>query len=97
MARQSTVERIAATDIEKLPADPELMQAAIRLPGGGISKINIATDLELAALGALQRTTFLRDEEMAVLPPDLLEAARAAVYDTAIEKMRTYVQSAGKA
>ncbi|QDH35684.1 cytochrome-c oxidase, cbb3-type subunit III [Porphyrobacter sp. YT40] len=39
MARQSTVERIAATDIEKLPADPELMQAAIA-GGAAAFKVN---------------------------------------------------------
>ncbi|WP_086607869.1 cytochrome-c oxidase, cbb3-type subunit III [Erythrobacter donghaensis] len=39
MARQSVVERIAATDIEKLPADPELMQAAIA-GGAAAFKVN---------------------------------------------------------
>ncbi len=39
MARQSVIERIAATDIEKLPADPELMQAAIA-GGAAAFKVN---------------------------------------------------------
>jgi cytochrome c oxidase cbb3-type subunit 3 len=39
IARQSTVEKIAATDIEKLPADPELMQAAIA-GGAAAFKVN---------------------------------------------------------
>ncbi len=39
MARQGTVERIAATDIEKLPASPELMQAAIA-GGAAAFKVN---------------------------------------------------------
>jgi len=34
----------------------EMMQAAIQLEGGGVSKVNIATDLELAALAALGAT-----------------------------------------
>jgi cytochrome c oxidase cbb3-type subunit 3 len=39
IARQSTVEKIATTDIEKLPADPELMQAAIA-GGAAAFKVN---------------------------------------------------------
>lgn len=39
MARQSVVERIAATDIEKLPADPELMQVAVA-GGAAAFKVN---------------------------------------------------------
>jgi cytochrome c oxidase cbb3-type subunit III len=39
MARQSTVERIAATDIEKLPGSPELMQAAVA-GGAAAFKVN---------------------------------------------------------
>ena len=38
----------------------EMIQSAIRLEGGGVSKVNIATDLELALLGSLglkERTT----------------------------------------
>jgi len=39
IARQSVVERIAATDIEKLPGSPELMQAAIA-GGAAAFKVN---------------------------------------------------------
>ena len=42
----------------------ELMQAAVQLEGGGVSKVNIATDLELAALGALGRDHYLTDAEI---------------------------------
>ncbi len=43
------------------------MQAAIRLEGGGVSKVNIATDHELAALAALGRDKYLTDSEMNAL------------------------------
>jgi fructose-bisphosphate aldolase class II len=75
----------------------EMMKAAIQLPGGGVSKINIATDLELAALGALGREKHLTNAEMSALPADYLAAARQAVQETATEKMSSYVGSAGKA
>ncbi len=41
----------------------EMMAKAITLPGGGVSKVNIATDLELAFLGALGREERMTNEE----------------------------------
>ncbi|HEY3475977.1 MAG TPA: class II fructose-bisphosphate aldolase, partial [Anaerolineales bacterium] len=55
----------------------EMMQAAIQLEGGGVSKVNIATDLELAALGALGRGQYLTDIEMNALSPEEITRARA--------------------
>ncbi len=76
---------------------PEMIQAAVRLPGGGISKVNIATDLEHAMLTALGRTERLTDSEARALPPEALEQARAAVKACVAEKMDTYLMSAGRA
>ncbi len=76
---------------------PEMIQAAVRLPGGGISKVNIATDLEHAMLTALGRSERLTDAEARALPPDVLERARAAVEACVAEKMETYLMSAGRA
>jgi fructose-bisphosphate aldolase class II len=75
----------------------EMMRAAIRLQGGGVSKVNIATDLELAALGALGRQERMTDAECRGLPPEQLAAARAAVAGTAIDKMHNFLGSAGHA
>ncbi|MFO7168860.1 MAG: class II fructose-bisphosphate aldolase [Chloroflexota bacterium] len=75
----------------------EMMAAAIRLPGGGVSKVNIATDLELALLAALGRETRLTEEECRALPPDELERARAAVAQTVADKMANFLGSAGRA
>ncbi|MBN2046997.1 MAG: class II fructose-bisphosphate aldolase [Anaerolineaceae bacterium] len=74
-----------------------MIHEAIRLPGGGISKVNIATDLELAALGALGREQRLLNAEMSALPTQQLEAARGAVERTVINKIKHYVGSDGKA
>lgn len=41
-----------------------MIQAAVRLPGGGISKVNIATDLEHAMLTALGRTERMTDRRL---------------------------------
>jgi ketose-bisphosphate aldolase len=76
---------------------PEMVAAAIRLPGGGVSKVNIATDLEQAALAALGRPERMSDAEMAALPEEQRAAAQAAVAATVAEKIRDYLGSAGQA
>jgi ketose-bisphosphate aldolase len=75
----------------------EMVANAIRLPNGGVSKVNIATDLEVAALQALGRSARLTNDEMNALPDDQLARARAAVFDTVLDKMTHFLGSAGKA
>lgn len=75
----------------------EMMQKAIQLEGGGVSKVNIATDLELAALGALGRDRYLTDSEMNALSPEEIAQARAAVQQTVTDKMTNFLRSSGKA
>lgn len=78
-----------------VPAD--MMAGAIRLPGGGVSKVNIATDLELAFLGALGRDERLTNEECQALEPSLLEEGRAAVEHTVMDKISHFLGSKGQA
>jgi ketose-bisphosphate aldolase len=65
-----------------------LIAQAIQVPGGGVSKINIATDLERGFLDALHRQTRLTHAELrAVASADLdrgLESAQAVVEDKII-------------
>ena len=75
----------------------EMMQAAVQLEGGGVSKVNIATDLELAALGALGRDSYLTDPEINTLSPEQIERARGAVQQTVSDKMDKFLRSSGKA
>ncbi len=56
-----------------------MLQKAIRLAGGGISKVNIATDLEVALLAALRREQRMSNAECKDLSPEELELGRAAV------------------
>lgn len=76
---------------------PHMMQSAIHLPGGGVSKINIATDLELAALAALGRDKPMTDIEMDSLPEAELTKARRAVNQTVMDKISDFLGSRGKA
>jgi ketose-bisphosphate aldolase len=75
---------------------PEMIAEAVRIPGGGVSKVNIATDLELAALLALHRDTHLTDAEMNALPPDQLARARDAVEQVVRDKMSHFLSSSGR-
>ncbi|WJH37531.1 class II fructose-bisphosphate aldolase [Paenibacillus sp. CC-CFT747] len=74
-----------------VPAD--MMAKAIRLPGGGVSKVNIATDLELAFLGSLGREERMTNEECRNLPADQLEKGRAAVEATVLDKITNFLGS----
>lgn len=78
-----------------VPAD--MVAAAIALRGGGVSKVNIATDLELGALAALGRTERLTDAEMSALPTAALDRARDGVAAVVDDKIRHFLGSAGQA
>ncbi|MEO8394098.1 MAG: class II fructose-bisphosphate aldolase, partial [Chloroflexota bacterium] len=74
---------------------PEMVADSVRV---GISKVNFATDLEIALLAALNRgENRLSNAECKALPADQLAIARAAVEATVIDKISHYVRSAGKA
>jgi fructose-bisphosphate aldolase class II len=75
----------------------EMMQEAVQLEGGGVSKVNIATDLELAVLGALGRDHYLTDAEVDALSPEAIARARAAVEQTVTDKMDNFLRSRDKA
>jgi ketose-bisphosphate aldolase len=75
----------------------EMMGKAIRLPNGGVSKVNIATDLELAFLEAIGRTERLTNAECKGWYPDELAKGLAAVEATVIDKMTNFLGSAGRA
>src|SRR5215204_5942045 len=75
----------------------EMMQTAIQLEGGGVSKVNIATDLELAALGALGRDHYLSDSEMNALSNEQITLARVSVQQTVADKISNFLRSRDQA
>jgi ketose-bisphosphate aldolase len=77
------------------PADQ--IHNAICLPGGGISKVNIATDLELALLGALGRTERLTDAGLRALLASEIERGQRAVQAMVEEKITNFLLSADHA
>jgi len=75
---------------------PERMiKEAIGLPGGGVSKVNIATDLELALLAAIGRSERMTNAECDALPPETIERGRYAVKRTVVDKIERFLGSGG--
>jgi fructose/tagatose bisphosphate aldolase len=73
------------------------MARAIQLEGGGVSKINIATDLEQAFLQAIGRDKRMTNAECKALSAQDLETGREAVERTVSDKINNFVLSAGRA
>ena len=71
----------------------EQITAAIHLPGGGISKLNVATDLEVALLKALGLKERLTNEGLKAVPEEKLKAALEAVASVVEDKIVNFVGS----
>ncbi|WP_077623225.1 class II fructose-bisphosphate aldolase [Sediminibacillus massiliensis] len=75
----------------------EMIQEAMKLPNGGISKVNIATDLELSLLKALNREERMTNKECKKLPALEREVGQYAVQQTVIDKIENFLASANHA
>lgn len=70
---------------------------AAGLPTGGVSKVNIATDLELEMLAVVERTGHLTEEELNAYPEEIIEKAREAVRLLVEDKINNYLLSSQRA
>jgi ketose-bisphosphate aldolase len=75
----------------------DLIAKAIKIPGGGVSKINIATDLELGFLKALGRKDRLTNTELKTIPIPDLQQALSAVEAVVEDKILHFLGSQGHA
>lgn len=75
----------------------EMIKAALKIPNGGISKVNIATDLEMALLKSLSREQRMTNKECKALIPEQMKLAQDAVERTVVEKIEEYLGSANQA
>lgn len=73
-----------------------MIKEATNLSNGGISKVNIATDLELSFLKSLGREERMTNEECKALPLEQLEVGRAAIEKTVMDKIENFLGSANK-
>lgn len=74
----------------------EMVHSAIQLPGGGVSKVNIATDLELGMLAALDRKERTTEAGLNQLSAAELEKGASAVQAVVEEKMTHFLGSSGR-
>lgn len=75
----------------------ESIQATMRLPNGGVSKVNIATDLELSLLAALGKEERMTNQECLALSESEKRRGQDAVEQTVIDKIEHFFISAQQA
>ncbi len=78
-----------------VPSD--MVVKAAQIPAGGVSKVNIATDLELAMLAVLGKEGHLTEEELNAYDEETCEKFRKAVQLLVEDKITNYLLSADKA
>ncbi|MDO4292514.1 MAG: class II fructose-bisphosphate aldolase [Eubacteriales bacterium] len=75
----------------------EMVVKAAQLPTGGVCKVNIATDLELAMLAVVGREGHLTESEFNSYSPELIRKSQDAVQALVEDKIRHYLLSDGRA
>jgi ketose-bisphosphate aldolase len=75
----------------------EMVVRAVQMKEGGVSKVNVATDLELAMMAVVGREGHMTEAEFNSFPEELILRSLDAVRSLVELKMTQYVLSAGKA
>lgn len=95
LIREATTVELVLHGGSGVPA--EMIRRAISLQGGGVSKVNIATDIETALLAAIGRENRMSNAECSQLPDEQRRKAEKAVEGVVKDKIETFLLSAGKA
>jgi len=74
----------------------DIMTNSYMIEGGGISKVNIATDIELAFLSGMGREKRLSNKECNELPDAIFQQGAAFVHNTVKDKIKNYLRSDNK-
>ncbi len=93
--RQHTEDHLVLHGGSGTPA--EMIKAAIQLPGGGVSKINIATDLEVALYAELKCDTRLTETELNSFDKVEVDRGAQAVQKVVEAKISDFLISKGQA
>ncbi|MFD9628115.1 class II fructose-bisphosphate aldolase [Peribacillus muralis] len=75
----------------------EMIKHAIQIPNGGISKVNIATDLEHMMMKTLNRDNYVTEKEWSELPTETLNPVQNAVQNVVKEKIENFLISSDSA
>ena len=106
--RQPKVDYARLEEINKLTKTPlvlhggsgvpsEMVTKAAQMPTGGVSKVNIATDLELAMLAVVGKEGHLTEAELNSYSDEMIEKSQEAVRLLVEDKIKNYLGSANKA
>ena len=106
--RQPKVDYARLEEINKLTQTPlvlhggsgvpsEMVTKAAQMPTGGVSKVNIATDLELAMLAVVGKEGHLTEAELNSYSDEMIEKSQEAVRLLVEDKIENYLGSANKA
>ena len=106
--RQPKVDYARLEEINKLTDTPlvlhggsgvpsEMVTKAAQMPTGGESKVNIATDLELAMLAVVGKEGHLTEAELNSYSDEMIEKSQEAVRLLVEDKIENYLGSANKA
>lgn len=66
---------------------------AAQMPSGGVSKVNIATDLELAMLAVVGKEGHMKEAELNSYSEEIIEKSREAVRLLVENKIKNYLCS----
>lgn len=75
----------------------EMVTKAAQIQGGGVCKVNIATDLELAMLAVVGREGHLTEAELNSYSEEMIEKSQEAVRLLVEDKIKNYLGSENKA
>ena len=75
----------------------KMVTKAAQIESGGVCKVNIATDLELAMLAVVGRAGHLTEEELNRYPEEIIEKSQEAVRILVEDKIKNYLGSENKA
>ena len=106
--RQPKVDYARLEEINKLTDTPlvlhggsgvpsEMVTKAAQMPTVGVSKVNIATDLELAMLAVVGKEGHLTEAELNSYSDEMIEKSQEAVRLLVEDKIENYLGSANKA
>ncbi len=73
----------------------QMVRKAVQMESGGVSKVNIATDVEQAMLQVIGREGHMTEAELNSCTEEQIAHSREAVMELVKEKMCCYVMSAG--
>lgn len=102
--RQPKVDYERLEKINKLTSTPlvlhggsgvpsEMVVAAVQIATGGVSKVNIATDLELAMLAVVGKSGHLTEKELNSYSDEMISKSQNAVQALVEDKIKNYLLS----